>query len=68
MTADDHILMQHRLQQYCCDTISKTVNFGNSATEDMAQRVGGQWNAKKEETVAPCTATCPDGPCDAWAP
>jgi ribonucleoside-diphosphate reductase alpha chain len=34
ITAEEHILMQSGVQKYCCNAISKTVNFPNSATRE----------------------------------
>ncbi|OHT08046.1 Ribonucleotide reductase, all-alpha domain containing protein [Tritrichomonas foetus] len=39
ISAEDHILMQSEVQKYCCNAISKTVNFTKDATEDEV-RVG----------------------------
>jgi ribonucleoside-diphosphate reductase alpha chain len=39
ISAEDHILMQSTVQKYCCNAISKTVNFKREATEDDV-RVG----------------------------
>jgi ribonucleoside-diphosphate reductase alpha chain len=39
ITAEEHILMQSGVQRYCCNAISKTVNFPNSATRDQV-RIG----------------------------
>ena len=34
ISAEDHIRMQSCVQKYCCNAISKTINFPNSATRD----------------------------------
>lgn len=34
ISARDHILMQSGVQKYCCNAISKTINFPKSATRD----------------------------------
>jgi ribonucleoside-diphosphate reductase alpha chain len=42
--AENHILMQSRIQKYCCNAISKTINFKNDATrEDVRQGFIGGW-------------------------
>jgi ribonucleoside-diphosphate reductase alpha chain len=33
ISAEDHILMQSRIQEFCCNAISKTINFRHEATE-----------------------------------
>jgi ribonucleoside-diphosphate reductase alpha chain len=35
ITAEEHILMQNVIQKYCCNAISKTVNFPKTATRAM---------------------------------
>lgn len=37
ISAEDHIKMQSGVQQFCCNAISKTINFTNDATEDMVR-------------------------------
>lgn len=37
ITPEDHIKMQSLVQKYCCNAISKTINFQNDATEDMVR-------------------------------
>ena len=37
--ADEHILMQSRVQKYCCNAISKTINFKKEATREEV-RIG----------------------------
>ena len=37
ITAEDHILMQSQIQKYCCNAISKTINFKKDATEDLVR-------------------------------
>lgn len=37
ISAEDHIKMQSAIQKYCCNAISKTVNFRKEATEEMVR-------------------------------
>lgn len=37
ITAEEHIMMQSSVQKYCCNAISKTVNFVKEATEEMVK-------------------------------
>ncbi|OHT02898.1 Ribonucleotide reductase, all-alpha domain containing protein [Tritrichomonas foetus] len=38
ISAEDHIRMQAAIQKYCCNAISKTINFKNDATEDDVRK------------------------------
>jgi ribonucleoside-diphosphate reductase alpha chain len=74
ITADDHIAMQTALQQYCCNAISKTVNFPNDATvEDIRDGFIAAWHGKCKgvtvyrngsREVQVLATTCKDGSCD----
>jgi ribonucleoside-diphosphate reductase alpha chain len=39
ISAHDHCLMQAAVQKYCCNAISKTINFAHNATRDDIKQV-----------------------------
>ncbi|KAH0791366.1 ribonucleoside-diphosphate reductase, adenosylcobalamin-dependent [Histomonas meleagridis] len=49
----DHIKIQSTMQKYCCNAISKTINFKNDATEEMVKEgfIEGWKNGCKGLTV-----------------
>jgi ribonucleoside-diphosphate reductase alpha chain len=77
ISSEDHILMQSVVQRYCCNAISKTVNFPEHATEhDIRTGFIQAWQAKCKgltvfrdkslgrQVLEVSGRTCLDGSCD----